>query len=759
MDYTHKNDHLAKMGLKDRHAVRYSVRMMNTALKSRFFATLFGVFIALNAFAQQGEVTAEMPELPGLASLESNWWDELNEADGAAEERINAFLADASIHVNELSAPNRAAGQIILDVVSDNFSAYRALLDEPELKSRELPEPALSYSIDDLLALAAESRNASVSETQELLDVEREQRILAGASRRRDLAFKDYINAGAGDEKILAALTLVQTRSAQAIAARRLELLTKRYERAADFAAATSARVDYASGRLAAAVEPGAVEALLALVDDQEALVAKSREALRAAELAATNLDLDTAQGRSEQQLRQVELLEAEVVLALNEVALAETQAKRWWVELQLAGTPDLDALQDQSLSWSELMRRVEENVDHWQQVTEDELLVVQTMSRDGLDRASRRLLDQRLGTAQDTLTRINELTAAVADLKLTSRIVDDAFASYSGALTSWLTSAKRNIKAFSLKVMGLGDVTLFSVGEAPVTGGDILWALVILIIAFLLSRGVRHTINRVGRSESAGRQASLYTVGRLTHYAIIISALFIALTSIGLDFSNLALIAGALGVGIGFGLQSIVSNFVSGLMILFEQSLRVGDYIELDTGLTGTVKAINVRSTLINTNDNIDIVVPNSEFVTTRLTNWTLGERILRIRIPFGVAYGSDKELVRKAAIEAAEGVQYTLTHMPGREPDVWLVDFGDSSLDFLLLVWVNLQGARRPTRSRAAYLWALETKLAEYGIEIPFPQRDLNLRRGWSDGDENMPGPGELDNEYEEGRDGEDR
>lgn len=730
---------------------------MNTALKSRFFATLFSVFIALNAFAQQGEVTAATPEPPSLASLESNWWDELNKTDGAAEERINIFLAAASVHVNELRAPNRAAGQIILDVVSDNFSAYRALLDEPELKSHELPEPALSYSIDDLLALAAQSRNARVSETQESFDVEREQRILAGASRRRDLAFKDYANA-AGDEKILAALTLVQTRSAQAIAARRLDVLTKRYERAAEFAASTAGRVEYAAERLAAAVEPSAVEDLLGQVADQEVLVAKSREVLRTAELAATNLDLDTAQGRSGQQLHQQEFLEAEVALALSEIALAETQARRWWVELQLAGTPDLDALQDQSLSWSEVMRRVEENVGHWQQVTEDELLVVQTVSRDGLDRASRRLLDQRLGTAQDTLTRINELKAAVADLELTSRIVDDAVASYSGALSSWLTSTSRNIKAFSLRVMGLGDVTLFSVGETPVTGSDILRALIILIIAFLLSRGVRHAINRVSRSESAGTQASLYTVGRLTHYAIIISALFIALTSIGLDFSNLALIAGALGVGIGFGLQSIVSNFVSGLIILFEQSLRVGDYIELDTGLTGTVKAINVRSTLINTNDNIDIVVPNSEFVTTRLTNWTLGERILRIRIPFGVAYGSDKELVRKAAIEAAEGVQYTLTHMRGREPDVWLVDFGDSSLDFLLLVWVNLQGARRPTRSRAAYLWALETRLGEYGIEIPFPQRDLNLRRGWPDSDEDMPGLGALDDEHEETRNGED-
>jgi small-conductance mechanosensitive channel len=103
-------------------------------------------------------------------------------------------------------------------------------------------------------------------------------------------------------------------------------------------------------------------------------------------------------------------------------------------------------------------------------------------------------------------------------------------------------------------------------------------------------------------------------------------------------------------------------------------------------------------------------------------------------VRIPFGVAYGSDKELVKKAALEAAASVSYTLTNMKGREPDVWLVKFGDSSLDFLLLVWVNRQGAKRPTRTRAAYLWELEGKLREYGIEIPFPQRDLNLRRGWA-------------------------
>jgi len=356
-----------------------------------------------------------------------------------------------------------------------------------------------------------------------------------------------------------------------------------------------------------------------------------------------------------------------------------------------------------------------------------------QGQSTQGLDRAAQRLLDQRVGTARENLAQARDLQAAVADLELLSVVVDIAASEYEGAFRSWLADVTRTVKSGFTRVAALGDVTWFSIGETPVNGDDVMRVIVILLVAYLLSRGVRLAIRRVGDDESAGTPASLYTVGRLTHYLIITIALFIALSSIGLDFGSVALVAGALSVGIGFGLQSIVNNFVSGLIILFEHSLRVGDYIELDNGLTGTVKAINVRSTLINTNDNIDIVVPNSEFVSTRLTNWTLNERTRRVRVPFGVAYGSDKELVRKAALEAAEEVQYTMANRRGRETDVWLTEFGDSSINFLLLVWVNRQGARRPTRCRSAYLWALETKLAEYGIEIPFPQRDLHLKSGW--------------------------
>ena len=699
---------------------------------SRVIVLLLGALLASGSFAQNSDNTATA-KVPNLLSLETNWWSFFDQTGEDAGPKIDAFLADVGAQVEKLKAPNQELGRSIHNAIQDNISAYRALKNEPELIPQELPDPSLTYSIDELLEIAAAARVAGAEAERELVEVEREQRILAGATRRRDLTFKNYLNAAVGDEKIIAALRLMHDRSAQAIASRRLKLLTLRYERADAYANAMSARVDYAAERLATTPENAGLDELVEKVSEQELKVAELREKLRTAELAATDLDLETAKGRSEQRLQQQKLVDAEVTLALSQVALAELQARRWWTELQLATSPDTDQIQAHALEWSELLRRISQSAPNWQRDTEDELLAVQVTSRDGLDREARRLLDQRLGTAQGNLNQLADLKESAADLTLLSLVVDNTVAEYSGALSSWFTGVGRSIKSAVSRVLSLGDMSLFSIGEAPVTGRDILRVIIILVIAFLLSRGIRHAIWRVSRKESDGTQASLYTVGRLTHYTIVIFAMIIALSSIGLDFGNLALVAGALGVGIGFGLQSIVSNFVSGLIILFEHTLRVGDYIELDTGLTGTVKAINVRSTLINTNDNIDIVVPNSEFVTTRLTNWTLGERILRVRIPFGVAYGSDKELVKKAAQEAAAEVSYTLTNMKGREPDVWLVEYGDSSLNFLLLVWVNRQGARRPTRTKAAYLWELETKLREYNIEIPFPQRDLNLRSGW--------------------------
>ena len=271
----------------------------------------------------------------------------------------------------------------------------------------------------------------------------------------------------------------------------------------------------------------------------------------------------------------------------------------------------------------------------------------------------------------------------------------------------------------------------LFTVGESDITAFGIMLAILILIITMVVSRLLRSYVERYQSRNPSVSQSTLQSISFIMHYVLIVLGVLLAFVSLGFNLSSLALIAGALGVGVGFGLQTIISNFLSGIIIFFEKSLKVGDYIELGrSDLTGVVREIRVRSTLITTNDNIDILVPNSEFVSGRVTNWTLREASRRLRIPFGVAYGTDKEVVKKAGLEAAAEVSFTLPDTPGRRTQVWLVGFGDSSLDFELVVWINRKAVFKPAAVYAAYNWAIHTALAKYQIEIPFPQRDLYLK-----------------------------
>ncbi|NYZ63538.1 mechanosensitive ion channel [Luteimonas sp. SJ-16] len=278
--------------------------------------------------------------------------------------------------------------------------------------------------------------------------------------------------------------------------------------------------------------------------------------------------------------------------------------------------------------------------------------------------------------------------------------------------------------------VLGLLRYPLAQISGVTVTLAAILSALLALGAAWGISVVVRRGIRRYGTLHPNANQASLYTVSRLAHYTVLVIGVLLALEITGIPVGKFAVFAGAIGVGLGFGLQAIFSNFVSGLILLFDRSLKVGDFVELDADLRGTVRAINIRATLITTNDNIDVIVPNAEFVNGRVVNWTHGSEHRRIRVPFGVAYGVDKEIVKKAALEAAERVPFTLTGDDARAPQVWLVGFGDSAVEFILAVWLNEAAARRNAAIKAAYLWELDSALKRHNIEIPFPQRDLHVR-----------------------------
>jgi small-conductance mechanosensitive channel len=197
-----------------------------------------------------------------------------------------------------------------------------------------------------------------------------------------------------------------------------------------------------------------------------------------------------------------------------------------------------------------------------------------------------------------------------------------------------------------------------------------------------------------------------------------------VALLALGFEFTKLTIILSALGVGIGFGLQGIVNNFVSGLILLFERPVRVGDFIELG-GKWAEIKNIGLRATTVQTFDHADVIIPNADLVSNQVINWTLSNRRVRLIIPVGVAYGSDVSLVMETLMVCAR-TSSKVAETP--EPEVLFLSFGESSLDFELRVWVPNAEERLSVKSELHQ--EIDRSFREAKIEIAFPQRDLHLR-----------------------------
>jgi small-conductance mechanosensitive channel len=274
-----------------------------------------------------------------------------------------------------------------------------------------------------------------------------------------------------------------------------------------------------------------------------------------------------------------------------------------------------------------------------------------------------------------------------------------------------------RDIAGQALFGFNIGGIHIPSVAK-------LISAVIVFIIIMALTKMVQGGVQRGPLAHlraDAGVQNSLIT---LLGYAGLVVALFASISSLGFDLGNLALIAGALSVGIGFGLQSIVNNFVSGLILLFERPIKVGDWIVTPSG-EGTVKKISVRSTEIETFERSSIIVPNSELVTQTVTNWTHKDKIGRITVPVGVSYVSDPEQVREILLKCAREHPLVVAFP---EPFVTWINFGASSLDFEIRAFLN--DISKGLQVRTDLRFAIFKAFKEAGVEIPFPQQDVYIK-----------------------------
>jgi small-conductance mechanosensitive channel len=236
------------------------------------------------------------------------------------------------------------------------------------------------------------------------------------------------------------------------------------------------------------------------------------------------------------------------------------------------------------------------------------------------------------------------------------------------------------------------------------------------LLQSLVISRALRHI--RIAESQK-------FALGRFVTYAFFLLGLLVGLQSLGLNLNSLVVVGGAIGVGVGLGLQNVVSNFVAGLILLIEQPIRIGDRIEVKETL-GDVIRIAARSTWIRTNDNIVIVVPNSDFIQNAVTNLTANDPQVRVHLPVGVGYSSDVQLVKRILLQAA-GEHPAVLQDP--KPDVMFTGYGDNSLNFVLRVW-TISHTHTPQILQSDLYFTLFELFATHKVELPFPQRDLHIR-----------------------------
>ena len=312
------------------------------------------------------------------------------------------------------------------------------------------------------------------------------------------------------------------------------------------------------------------------------------------------------------------------------------------------------------------------------------------------------------------------------------NQIVID-FEKYTFGNQMLIYNAKKEAEFTWQKIVNIINYPLFEVGDRSITLVNFVIFLFVLVFGWFIGKYYKNLIYKLRYKKNISYSTATL-LANIGYYTILTFSFLTALKIVGLDLSSLAIVAGALSVGIGFGLQNIVSNFISGIILMFERTIKIGDYVQIDDNTRGEVIDISMRSTIIRTNDNINLIIPNQSFIQNNVINWTLGDDIVRFRVPFGVAYGSDINEVEKVILTALENsnLPYIKKHniLNVRPPHIVFMEMADSSLNFELFVWVKGEYARRPRGTRSEFLKMIYNALNEANISIPFPQQDIYIK-----------------------------
>ncbi len=663
-----------------------------------------------------------------MQALPADWWRALQIKDATQlktnlDQLQNKILA---VRAN-LTSEQQSDTANITDSIVTSAKAYLDLASKTTQSSVKSVAVEESYSLLVWLDAMRDLRkaNLAVSSLNERASQISDQ--LGAIAKEADNSAAAYLVAS-NEVKTVAVLNMIERRLAWFVANESLRLQHANAEGAQVQLSQADTYWHLATERLTLSDKD--TKSLQAQREHDRLWQEKSTDTLRRAQADAVLVWGDDEASRAKSELQQIITLQAAIDQAL-------AQAKNQWDErllsyIQLRSDKQFDwdaGLRNFIPHWQAERDKLDQQRKNWRTQLENRreqvqsaLLVLVENPPELLNTKQLSLIKQNylqaIKTLADSQSALKSLYAQLEDMETLAGLQEKALLAHDGVLGNRWHNTTQAFWVVGEDIWALMSATFFKVGDTPVTVLGLVRVVLFITIAWWLSFWLRKALVKIASGNEKIASHTAYTLGRLIHYLIMIVGTIVALSSIGIDFSNVAWIAGALSVGIGFGLQDMVKNFVSGLVVMFEKTLKVGDYIELPSGLSGKVKEISLRSTLITTADNLEVVIPNTEFTSGRVVNWTLSDLYRRVHIPFNVALNSDKKQVVAAVLNAASQVPYTIKE-GSRAPQVVLGSL-DGKMAFELLVWIKQGAVQYEYGVKASYLWQIETALREHEIVL---------------------------------------
>lgn len=687
------------------------------------------IFIITATFAGAAE---KLPPDPN--QLTPGWFNYFEENPQDAPVKIAAFEDSLKKLVEQLNGPSRDKAELHLDKLHTSLQSYAtaASLKDP---STGLSSPiANSYTLDHTLEIYRAIKKTELD--LEAYDDEKadKQKQITNAQNNLDRLSVSYANAAdRSEEKLVLALEIMGYQAGLEAAKRTLSHLNALIDEDEKQLQAFKEEIELAINRISVnyldlkKMSHAVSDAERHWANEKKLLEQKEQEHLPQNQADHTDIS-EASHQRNHQDLVHHQIREA---AARNQMVFAKIMFALARV-IQEPNTADPGTLRTLAADWLRDISEQKERVEEWndsirklflrytQMVTmgnagPKESNEVAMLQKDVIQQARTNfMLLQRLGnTLDDSSFLLDEVDHRVTHLmgrkeRYLLDIMDFSIKSWNQAI-DWLNKP------------------LVHINDKPITTFSLIEFIVIMLLAIWISRVIAEALAKFSLTRHGIHKSLVYKITRLVKYLILTLGLLIALSVVGFDFSSLLLIAGALGVGLGFGLQSIFNNFVSGLIVLFESHLKVGDIVEV-AGVKGEVREINVRSTIVTTGEGSEVIIPNSELISGKVVNWTMNDSFRKLHLPFTVANDSDKQLVARVVEEAASKVKSSVPQAGVTAPKVSFIRFGENGLNFELTVWIDQRfGSTRGATSD--YLWALDDALRQNGIGRGNSELDVRI------------------------------